>query len=142
MKQSTRLSLSLTTLLALLTVSAFGQDQTVTVKRKPSPDGQTQVDITRAIGTQFSFETRVVKGAPYSATTEAETIQMLTDGNRIRNKTTTTVYRDSEGRTRREIASKTPGASADVFISDPLSGASYSLHPQQRVAIKSTASVP
>src|SRR6185436_14193615 len=105
-------------------------------------DAQAKIEIAKMMGTQFSFETKVVKGAPYSAITEAETIQMLTDGNRIRNKTTTTVYRDSEGRTRREVAGKTPGVVAEIFISDPVSRVNYSLDAQRRVGVKSPANDP
>ena len=49
-----------------------------------------------------SFSGKVVKGAPYSAEAVTETIQTLGDGNRIVNRLTSSVYRDSEGRTRRE----------------------------------------
>src|SRR5579864_5420997 len=50
----------------------------------------------------FSFDGAVVKNAPYSAEAVTETTQMLADGNRIARKTNATLYRDSEGRTRRE----------------------------------------
>ena len=43
-----------------------------------------------------------VKGAPYSAEATTETVQTLSDGNRIQQKNSSMVYRDSEGRTRRE----------------------------------------
>src|SRR4051812_14796286 len=43
-----------------------------------------------------------VKSAPYSAQGVTETTQTLADGNRIVQKSTATVYRDSEGRERRE----------------------------------------
>jgi len=56
---------------------------------------------------------KVAKGAPYSATAEAETVQTLADGNRIRNKTATLVYRDGEGRTRREVVGKEQGSAYD-----------------------------
>ena len=49
-----------------------------------------------------SFSGKVVKGAPYSAEAVTESIQTLSDGNRIINKFSRSVYRDSEGRTRRE----------------------------------------
>lgn len=138
MKYFIRWSFTLTALLALLVVSAFAQGESSEriTKLKAELDSQIRTEITKTVGGQFSFETKVVKGAPYSATAEAETIQMLTDGNRIRNKTTTTVYRDSEGRTRKEMAGKMPGAPAQIFINDPVSGTNYSLNPQQRVATK------
>src|SRR5205807_4476431 len=47
-------------------------------------------------------DTETVKGAPYTATAVTEITQPLADGNRISNKTTASVARDSQGRTRRE----------------------------------------
>ena len=43
-----------------------------------------------------------MKGAPYSAETVIESTQTLADGNRINRRRQGRVYRDSEGRTRRE----------------------------------------
>ena len=54
------------------------------------------------VSSEMSFDGKVVKGAPYSAQAISETTQTLADGNRITRKSTTLVYRDSEGRTRRE----------------------------------------
>jgi hypothetical protein len=45
---------------------------------------------------------RVVTGKPYSAQTVTEMTQTLADGNRIVQRTEGAVYRDAEGRTRRE----------------------------------------
>lgn len=119
MKQRISFSLSLTLIVAgltaLLAVSAPAQD---------------------VVGAKIGFEMKVVKGAPYSATAEAETIQTLADGNRIRNKTTTFVYRDGEGRTRRESVGKAQSVATEVFISDPANGVNYSLDTQRRVAVK------
>jgi hypothetical protein len=56
----------------------------------------------------------VVKGAPYSAESVTETIQTLGDGNRIVNRFTSTVYRDGEGRTRREQSLKGLGVLGTV----------------------------
>src|SRR5229473_2517328 len=68
-----------------------------------------------------------VKGAPYSAQAVTETIQTLADGNRIVQKSTAMLYRDSLGRERREeslpaIGSFTPPSDAPqiVSISDPV----------------------
>src|SRR5262245_23102624 len=137
MKQCMRWSLSVAALVAPLTVCAFAQDQAETPKAKLAANVQAKIEIAKPLGTQFSFETKVVKGAPYSATAEAETIQMLADGNRIRSKTTRVVYRDREGRTRREAPGKTPGVPAQVFINDPVSNVSYALDVQRRIAVKS-----
>jgi hypothetical protein len=48
------------------------------------------------------FEGKPVKDAPYSAEAINESIQILPDGNRIIKSSSTKLYRDSEGRTRRE----------------------------------------
>lgn len=45
---------------------------------------------------------RTVKGAPFQATTVTESVQILSDGNRVTNRHTGKVYRDGEGRTRTE----------------------------------------
>src|SRR5438045_1295292 len=57
------------------------------------------VGFVRALG---SGET--VKGSPYSAEAVTESTQVLADGNRIVNRTSSKQYRDSEGRERREIS--------------------------------------
>ena len=84
-----------------------------------------------------------VKGAPYSAQAVTETTQTLADGNRIVQKSTATLYRDSEGRERREQTLSAIGpftAQGDapqiISISDPVAGVSYSLNPKERIAVK------
>lgn len=92
-----------------------------------------------------SFTGKVVKGAPYSGEAVTETIQTLSDGNRIVNKFSSSVYRDSEGRTRREQSLKGLGVlgSGDerlqtIFIHDPVAGVTYSLDSKSRTAHKSS----
>jgi len=94
-------------------------------------------ELLNVVGEKIGFEMKVVKGAPYTATAEAETVQTLVDGNRIRNKTTTNVYRDSEGRTRRESLGKEQSVPTEVFISDPSSGVNYTLDARRHIAVKS-----
>jgi hypothetical protein len=79
---------------------------------------------------------KLVTGAPYTATAVSQSTQTLTDGNRILHSTTGTVYRDSQGRTRREetVNGFRPGSSASgphqvIFISDPVAGFNYVLDP-------------
>jgi hypothetical protein len=91
-----------------------------------------------------SFGGKTVKGAPYSAEAVTETIQILGDGNRIVNRITSTVYRDSEGRTRREQTLKGLGVFGTgdeplqtIFINDPVGGVTYSLDSRSRIAHKS-----
>jgi hypothetical protein len=83
----------------------------------------------RMMAVQGSVMGRTVKGAPYSAVEISETTQMLADGTRIHNETQTQVYRDSEGRLRRE----TP---TEVTIWDPVANASWVLNPKTQTARK------
>jgi hypothetical protein len=86
-----------------------------------------------------------VKGAPYSATINNESIQTLADGNRIVQTNTGTVARDSQGRTRQDAALPAIGnlsaASAPrlVFIQDPVAGTSYTLNLTEKTAWKNPA---
>jgi hypothetical protein len=64
-----------------------------------------------------------VTGAPYSADEIRETSQTLTDGTRLHTQTKETVYRDGEGRIRRE-------SPTEIEIWDPLAGANYVLDPK------------
>ncbi len=84
-----------------------------------------------------------VKGAPYSGNAVTDTTQTLADGNRIVNHMTAAVYRDSEGRERREQSIPNIGPFAaqgappmTIFISDPVAGVNYSLNPANKTAIK------
>jgi hypothetical protein len=87
---------------------------------------------------------KVVKGAPYSAVATTEMNQLLSDGNQISHKMTSNVYRDSQGRTRREenlagigtlvINGRQPHSV--VFVSDPVSGSDYILEPENKIARK------
>ena len=93
---------------------------------------------------QESFGGKVVKGAPYSADAVTESIQTLSDGNRIVNRINSSVYRDSEGRTRREQTLKGLGpiGGSDeplqtIFINDPVAGVNYALDTRTRMAHKS-----
>lgn len=89
------------------------------------------------------FDNKVVKGVPYSAQATAEFTQIPANGVCISRKNTATFYRDSEGRTRREVKLSGVGPfplDGDevniVFINDPVSGENYNLNVQDRVAQK------
>ena len=94
------------------------------------------------LGVREAREGKVVKGAPYRAEAVTEITQSLADGNRIVRKTTSSVSRDSEGRTRREssLAALGPLAPHDaprlVFIQDPVAGTAYVLEPDTRTVRK------
>jgi hypothetical protein len=74
-----------------------------------------------------------------------ETTQTLADGNHIRQSSTVRVYRDSDGRTRREqslrsLSGLAPGSNLPqlVFINDPVAGANYALNVSDKTGTRST----
>jgi hypothetical protein len=88
-------------------------------------------------------DNKTVKGAPYSATAITETVQTLADGARITHKKTDTIYRDSEGRTRREQTFDRVGPfqvegepRQIIFINDVVAGARVVLDPGKLTARK------
>jgi hypothetical protein len=88
-----------------------------------------------------ALETRVTKGKPYTAEAITEFVQVLGDGNRIVRRTTARLYRDGEGRTRREDLNES-GALSDknsVVITDPVGGVSVVLDAGTKSAFKSPA---
>lgn len=94
-----------------------------------------QVLMEKAVGTgvHVSVEVRPVTGAPYSAETVRESIQVLADGNRIVRRSASRVYRDGKGRTRREDLGP-DGQVLGVTISDPAGGGSVVLDPAANTA--------
>lgn len=134
------------TLIRLLIINcllAAGGLHAVAQEKKPHPD-EAKVPITlfKVLGPKLAIG-KMVKGAPYSATAITETIQTLSDGNQIIRKNESKLYRDSEGRTRTEQTLETIGkwttggeAQQNIFIYDPVAGASYSLDPHARAADK------
>ena len=92
---------------------------------------------------QMSYENKLVKGKPYSADAVQENIQILGDGNRIVNRTISSVARDSEGRNRQEIsiafgplAGAMGKAPKIISITDPVSGNNFMLHPEDKTVVK------
>jgi hypothetical protein len=91
----------------------------------------------------------VVTAMPYSAVTEAETLQTLPDGSHIdRKMERTKTYRDSQGRTRMEhylptgLSNNDPPTLGSVIIRDPVAGFSYFLSVQKRTARQSVFHMP
>src|SRR6266508_325525 len=145
------------TLIRLLTIScllAAGSLNSVAQEKTPRPDesrpqktGQIEFKAPpdgtfKVLGPKFAIG-KVVKGAPYSATATAETIQTLSDGNQITRKNESKLYRDSEGRARIEQTLETIGkwtadgeAQQHIFINDPVAGVSYNLDPRTHTAFK------
>lgn len=146
-------SLLLSTLTAASTISIYAQNkqpaperQMIQRERMPGPDDPRTPppgDNFIFVASEMNSDGKVVKGAPYSAQAVTETTQTLSDGNRIINKSTATVYRDSEGRTRREQTLRVMGPLATAgeppqttFINDPVAGVNYALDTRSMVAHK------
>src|SRR5258705_13307653 len=145
-------SLLLSAFVPLSSISIYAQskqpapDQMVRREKTPMPDGSygpAPGDNVVFVASEMNFDGKVVKGAPYSAQAVTETTQTLSDGNRIINKSTATVYRDSEGRTRREQILRVMGPFAaageppqTIFINDPVAGVNYALDTRLKVAHK------
>jgi len=86
---------------------------------------------------------KIVTGAPFSGVAVTESTQTFADGNRITRKTQANVYRDSQGRVRKEVTLSGFGplsASGEpksfVVINDPVGQTSFVLHPDTKVAEK------
>jgi hypothetical protein len=91
--------------------------------------------------TQFLGDT--IKGAPYSADSTTERVQVLADGNRITEKSTHFFARDAEGRTRTESTVKSFGRIGGseepvkfITITDPIAGLHYNLNTREKTAWK------
>lgn len=77
---------------------------------------------------------KIVKNSPFSADAVSESVQTLADGNRIVRSSTSKLYRNSEGRFRREIANGSGGVAGTIYtygsgitILDPVVGYRYQL---------------
>jgi hypothetical protein len=98
----------------------------------------------RFLGAEAGMPGRVVKNAPYSADMITESTQTLPDGNHIKQSTTAKLYRDSEGRTRREQSPNLGGLGGSttmpslVFIHDPVAGVSMALNATNKTGTRST----
>jgi hypothetical protein len=94
------------------------------------------------IGGEGSIVGEVVAGKPYTADAVTVFTQRLADGNRITHTNKARVYRDAEGRTRREHALNALGTwqtagdepATMIVIDDPVAGISYILDPDAKTA--------
>lgn len=112
--------------------------------RGPGPMGPD--DALGFVGFEAGLFGKTVTGAPFTADVSTETTEVLGDGNRIDNKTTGTLARDSEGRTRRDLtlpliggystSGNGNGPAHAVVINDPVAGASYVLNEDRKQARK------
>lgn len=102
-----------------------------------SSDGQQPLPALRA---STVVETKITPGRPYSAEATTEFNQTLSDGNRIVRKTTVRIFRDGDGRTRREELAA-DGTVRSVSIYDPVAHVTYVLDPATKTARKSSVRI-
>ena len=106
--------------------------------RVPMPHASPQV--TTVHTADFGWTEKVVVGKPYAADTLTESTQTLADGNRIIHKNSARVFRDGQGRTRREQNIEMFGAAAPaqpaalITIHDPVAKTDWILEPERRIA--------
>lgn len=123
-----------------------GEQGEVIIEKFVGPEpGQAEVkgDTFVFVSSEMSFDGKIVRGAPYSGQAVTETVQALADGNRIVRRNTAQVYRDGEGRTRRDqtLGAIGPFAAAGdpprtVLINDPVANVNYVLDPRTKTARK------
>ena len=112
--------------------------------RQGTSSGSTVGDHSIAmISSGYSIAGKLVTQAPYSAESITKMVQTLADGNRIVRTNTAMIYRDSQGRTRREqqLDAIGPWATAGetakmIFIHDPVASVHYVLNPRDQTANK------
>lgn len=141
--------------LSLLAGSAFAQSSSdADVSAQVLATQLAQTARTGGEGGSVAFSTSIVAayakpvtGAPYSAQIVTESVQPFADGNSIKHTSTSAVYRDSLGRTRREQnfnvvgpfqVSDTP--LQFIIIDDPVSGVHYNLNPTKMTGTQFTTS--
>ncbi len=105
----------------------------------PGPMG----DRIELLGFEGMHGGKVVTGAPFSAVAVSETTQIFADGNHISRKTQTNLFRDSQGRFRKEVTLPAIGPLAAsgqsksfVVISDPVANQNFILHAETKTAEK------
>src|SRR5215813_8300419 len=96
-------------------------------------------DPRRVLAESIRSTDKIVTGAPFSAEAVSESVQTLADGNRITRRTVSHLYRDSQGRFRREDMPSelgVPGVVVEmpqsITITDPVTAIKYSLNPKNQ----------
>jgi hypothetical protein len=118
-------------LAALFALAAAAQD--AASAKKMQEELSTALTRMKVIGMEGGVMSNV-KGAPYRADQITESTQTLGDGTRIHNERRVTMYRDSQGRVRRETPEQ-------ISIWDPNSGVGYTLDTKSMTAGKMQVSV-
>src|SRR5216684_3390579 len=109
----------------------------------PGPEAGIIGERIELLGFEGMHGGKVVTGVPFSAVAVSESTQTLADGNHIARKMQTNLFRDSQGRFRKEVTLPAIGPLATsgqpksfVFINDPVAGTNFILHPDTKTAEK------
>ncbi len=93
----------------------------------------------RFLSSEMRFGGKTVKGVPFTASSETTMTRVLGNGSKIENKSTASISRDSEGRTRREQSLPSIGSFAAsgetpklAFINDPVAGKNFVLNLNEK----------
>ncbi|MGC2659940.1 MAG: hypothetical protein WA324_18435 [Bryobacteraceae bacterium] len=125
----------------LLAASAIAQNEAIEQKLGPIQVSSGMAFGAVNIATSVAGPMTPVTGAPYSADTSTERIQILADGNRIEENTTGSVARDSQGRMRREESVSLGAQNGEeaphiIMIDDPVGQVHWTLDAQAKTAAK------
>ncbi|HEV2102062.1 MAG TPA: hypothetical protein VGR58_04710 [Candidatus Acidoferrum sp.] len=95
----------------------------------------------KILGFEEMHSGKVVTGAPYTAVGVSETTQTLADGTTINRKIQINIFRDAQGRVRRETTLPVIGplvasgkSNPFILIDDPVANTAFVLHPDTKIA--------
>jgi hypothetical protein len=107
----------------------------------PGPEAGMIGERIELLGFEGMHSRKVVTGVPFSAVAVSESTQTLADGNHITRKTETNLFRDSQGRFRKEVTLQAIGplttsgqSKSFVMINDPVANANFILHADTKTA--------
>lgn len=109
----------------------------------PSGDGWMVGHPPGAVSPGIGFDSQIVTDLPFSAESVTEHVQTLGDGNRLVRRSSATIYRDHQGRTRRDHMEEQRGGSSSAnsspvvsVINDPVAHTSITLDHRTSSATK------
>jgi hypothetical protein len=120
----------------MLAVASLNAQQMRAIAPTPTPQGGGRGGTVIA----GAVETKITPNRPYSAESVTETVQVMADGNRIQRTSMVKVYRDTAGRTRREMFGSGTTAQT-ISISDPVASNGFTMHPDKKVAYQTSGNV-
>lgn len=117
---------------------ASAQWETIELGPYAAQWGTIELGKAQAAGKLMAVEMKTTTGAPYSGEATTEFVQSLADGNRIVRKTVTRIFRDSDGRVRRETLAADGTTVESITIVDPVLRNSVTLNPETKTAYGET----